>query len=336
MTTYHSPSHLLLSRAAESAYWAGRYLERAEGTARLIKTHTSLTIDLPRSANVGWGPLMAVVGIDPLFAARNPNATEALVVGHLASDPENSSSVRSSIAAVHHNLRTTRSFMPVEAAEVLIELQLYVQENADRAVDRWTRVPFLNTVIRGCQTLSGILAEGMNHDEAYSFFTIGRRLERADLVARVLDVQSSLVAGRDDAAAFRELVWTSGLRSVSAVQSFRRRGVPTSAAEVIAFLLYDPMCPRTIESCISLVEQLLSDIPQHEAVMDVCREIPRLTRAADVSVLAEGGDMHDFADQIQLAISNLHVAIDETWFQPEVAASQSQSQSQSLSPTQPL
>ncbi|MCB1940418.1 MAG: alpha-E domain-containing protein, partial [Rhodocyclaceae bacterium] len=37
---------VLLSRVAENAYWAGRYLERAESTARLVKTHTELFLDL--------------------------------------------------------------------------------------------------------------------------------------------------------------------------------------------------------------------------------------------------------------------------------------------------
>ncbi len=325
MSHYQSQTPLLLSRAAESAYWAGRYLERAEGTARLIKTHTDLTIDLPHSVGVGWGPLMAVVGIDPVFARRNPNATEELVVRHLAADPDNIGSIRSSVAAVHHNLRTTRSFMPVEAAEALIELHLFVQANAENAVERWTRGPFLNTMIRGSQTLTGILAEGMSHDVAYSFFTIGRRIERADLVARVLDVQTNLLPTDESVSAFGELVWISGLRSVSALQSFRRRGVPASAEEVISFLLYDPICPRTIGSSIAVVEQLLSEIPRHEAAVAACEAITRSIGAADVAALA-AGSMHDFADEIQRSIGDLHAAIDDTWFHPVAPASQSQVQ----------
>ncbi|MBV8303880.1 MAG: alpha-E domain-containing protein, partial [Acidimicrobiia bacterium] len=39
----------MLSRLAECVYWGGRYLERAEATARLIKVHTELYLDLPRS-----------------------------------------------------------------------------------------------------------------------------------------------------------------------------------------------------------------------------------------------------------------------------------------------
>ncbi len=321
---YKSLSPLLLSRAAEAAYWAGRYLERAEGTARLIKTHTGLTIDLPESASVGWGPLLAVVGFDPAFTGRNPNATEEVVVGHLASDPSNVGSIRSSVTAVHHNLRVTRSFMPVEAAEVLTELHLYVQANADLAIDRWTRGPFLNTVIRGCQTLTGVLSEGMSHDDAYFFFTIGRRMERADLVARVIDVHSSLLTGNpiDGLGPYRELCWTSALRSVSGLQSFRRRGVPSTIGEVVAFLLHDQSCPRTVASSLDLVASLLHELPEPEAALQICGDITLQIESADVESLGNGV-MHGFADDIQAAISRLHVAIEDTWFQPIHAAIES-------------
>ena len=38
---------MLLSRVAENLYWAGRYLERAEDTARIVREHTNLIVDLP-------------------------------------------------------------------------------------------------------------------------------------------------------------------------------------------------------------------------------------------------------------------------------------------------
>lgn len=318
---YTAPSPLLLSRTAESAYWAGRYLERAEGTARLIKTHADLIIDLPRAANVGWGPLLAVVGIDPTFAGHHPNATEEVVVGHLTADTSNHSSVRSSIAAVHRNLRVTRSVMPVEAAEVLTELHNHVQETADSAIDRRTRNTWLTSVLRGCQTLSGILAETMTHDDAYCFFTVGRRLERADLTARVLDVQAGVLTGQtgDALAPYSELCWTAALRSVSALQAFRRRGVSSSAEDTIGFLLHDPKCPRTIESCLVESSRWLLEIPGHEEAMTACAAAASMVQSVDIDGLVDGG-LHDFADELQAAIGELHARIESTWFSPAHAA----------------
>ena len=52
---------MLLSRVAESVYWAGRYLERAEATARLVHVHTELFLDLPKAAGIDLG---AAAGVD--------------------------------------------------------------------------------------------------------------------------------------------------------------------------------------------------------------------------------------------------------------------------------
>ena len=62
---------MLLSRVAESVYWAGRYIERAEATARLVHAHTELFLDLPKAAGVGWAPLLAVTGSDDDFRHRH-------------------------------------------------------------------------------------------------------------------------------------------------------------------------------------------------------------------------------------------------------------------------
>ncbi len=40
----------MLSRIAESLYWIGRYVERAEDTARIVDVHLSLLLDDP------WAP----------------------------------------------------------------------------------------------------------------------------------------------------------------------------------------------------------------------------------------------------------------------------------------
>ena len=58
---------MLLSRVAESVYWSGRYLERAEATARMLQTHTALFVDLPKSAGLGWSPLLAITGTGEAF-----------------------------------------------------------------------------------------------------------------------------------------------------------------------------------------------------------------------------------------------------------------------------
>jgi len=49
---------MLLARMAEAVYWAGRYLERAEDTARIVQVHGETHVDLPVGEDVGWVPLV--------------------------------------------------------------------------------------------------------------------------------------------------------------------------------------------------------------------------------------------------------------------------------------
>lgn len=321
---YSSPSPLLLSRVAESAYWAGRYLERAEGTARLIKAHSDLVMDLPRAASVGWEPLLAVLGIEDEGATASTATTEERVVGLLAADASSPSSVRSAIAAAHTNLRVTRSVMPLDAVEVLTELHLHVGGTSDAAVDRRTRSQWLTSVIRGCQTLTAILAETMNHDDAYCFFTVGRQLERADLTTRVLDVQAAVLTRRATGPleAYLDICWFAALRSVSALQPFRRSGRPSSAEATIEFLLRDPKCPRTVEACLTEASRWLLEIPGNDEPMAASAAAEMLLQEIEVGALV-AGDLHDFVDELQVAINAIHTGIANAWFAPAVATASS-------------
>ncbi len=123
---------MLLSRVAESVYWAGRYLERAEATARLVHVHTELFLDLPKAAGVGWAPLLAVTGSGDAFRHRHTRASEEKVVDFLAASPEHPGSVVASVAQAHANLRVTQAVLPGEAWGVLNQLHLWAAEHAPR------------------------------------------------------------------------------------------------------------------------------------------------------------------------------------------------------------
>ena len=57
-----------LSSTAKRSYWLGRYLERAESTARLIMVNASLLYDLPKRLPLGWQPLVDITGGQALLS----------------------------------------------------------------------------------------------------------------------------------------------------------------------------------------------------------------------------------------------------------------------------
>ncbi len=60
----------MISRVADHCFWFGRYLERAESTARLLQATRSLVFDADIPVTQCWQPLVIVSGDVPAFVER--------------------------------------------------------------------------------------------------------------------------------------------------------------------------------------------------------------------------------------------------------------------------
>ena len=135
---------MLLARMAESVYWAGRYLERAECTARIVQVHTDAHVDIPVGEDVGWEPLLAIADVGIEFSqyhsvaahAGNVDASEHDVIEFLLHNQENPSSILAAISAARENLRTARPVVPREAWEAGNALWLACTDHLEEAQTR--------------------------------------------------------------------------------------------------------------------------------------------------------------------------------------------------------
>ncbi len=314
---------MLLSRVAECVYWSGRYLERAESTARLVKVHTELYCDLPLSAGVGWSPLLAVTGSRESFDELHPTPTEDKVVEFLAADAEQPGSIVASVQAARNNLRVTRNLLPPSTWQAVNELHHWVTETASDAIPRRTRPMWMDRVIRGCHLVAGSMAATMCRDDAFSFLEVGRHLERADMTTRVLDVQAGiLVQGAGPGMQpYADVTWMSVLRSLAADQMFRRTMLgPLSGTEALEFLFRDPTFPRSVERCLTEISRALLELPGHESPMAGCASVQAMLEDLDVGELAAAG-LHEFVDQLQEGLGTVHSELADAYFQPAVTGS---------------
>jgi uncharacterized alpha-E superfamily protein len=99
----------------------------------------------------------------------------------------------------------------------------------------------------------GIVESSTSRDEAWTFFTLGRSLERVDMTARLLATSELTEASGPS--------WTTILRSCGAYEAYLRtyRGVP-SAANAAEFLLLDRIFPRSVTFALDRAERCLSDL----------------------------------------------------------------------------
>jgi uncharacterized alpha-E superfamily protein len=316
---------MLLARVADDLYWAARYLERAEDTARIVLEHTNLLVDLPTSVPLTWEPLLAITSSDDAFAARYERADEASIIRFLLADEDNPSSLVCGVARARENLRVTRQVLPREAWEAVNDLHLYVAAHHAEGVTRPNRSRFLSRVISDCHLVIGILVDTMSRDDAYELLRLGRHLERADMTTRVLDVRAVQLLGALDGHAVHDNVqWASVLRSVSALQMYHRTvRRPVDGPSTVRFLLTDAAFPRSVAHCLAQSTASLEAIAAHTAPTVVSAEADgptalvaaaRARLRAEASAAVDGPALRGVVDRLQIALAGVHDAIAATLF----------------------
>lgn len=327
----------MLSRVAERIYWLGRYMERGENMARMVNVNSNLLLDLPRGVKVGWGSLIDISGTGSYFNRDTDQADERTVVRFMLVDKDNPSSLLNSLSLARENARITREAMPMEAWELVNDLYHSVKDNTNSMIARRERSRMLLHVINQVQQFTGLLAGCMTHNNGYDFIRLGRNLERADMTTRIVDaglvhllphLSSGSGSGSDVLLPYNNVLWMSVLRSLSGYQMYRQSVRDrVNAKDVVSFLFQNENFPRAVYHALGELENCLKKLPNSRNASNAVAVARENVKTANIKELLEKG-LHEYIDDVQYDIGNLHTIIAETWFLPvEIAKSQQQSMS---------
>lgn len=279
----------MLARHAESLFWAGRYLERAEDTARLLDAtyHGSLQVAGDETRNP-WAAVLDILHATDEFGDDDRQLDEVSVCEFLVLDRSNPASIASAIATARENFRTVREHLPTEMWEIVNRFHLDLGArnlSADLAGEPYVLYEMVKV---RCQTLGGVAAQSMPRDESYSFLRLGWMIERALITCRLLNVNYPTL-GYDH---YDALLLT--LRSASSLEAYRRSfQSSTNPTHVAAFLLQSPSFPRSVLFCLQRAEHSLGNIPSGSGARNRARRLLGRIRSeleyADVSELVSGG-----------------------------------------------
>lgn len=235
----------MLSRIAESLFWVGRYIERADVTARILEVHLQLLLEDPWiSEDLACRSLLAVMGAPP--PPVGPQITPKDVLDTLAYDRLNPGSIAGALDAARENARRARETISTELWECLNK----TRNELPSAITTRTSPDFFAWVQEKSAMATGITDSATARDQVWTFLVLGRSIERADMTARL--VATRAVAGSAGPS------WTTLLRSCGAHEAFLRayRG---SASDALAaeFLLLDPLFPRSVVFALTQAEDCL-------------------------------------------------------------------------------
>ncbi len=306
---------MMLSRVAERIYWAARYLERVENTARLVSVYDNLLFDLPRSVNIGWFNLVIINSGTELFFERYKVQDERNVVKFTLADDTNPSSMLSSLTMLRENIRTARDVLPAEAWELVNELLLFARNNIQQGINRNGRHAFLNGIIESCQGINGLLLGTMSRDAAWHFMRLGCNLERADMSTRLLDAGAAVLQLSEDneTANLSQIVWGNVLRSGSAYMAYRRTmRTAVNGTDVARFLLCDEHFPRSVSYCLDQISAATARLPTAGKRYPVIK--PQLQKYDIKEGCCLNADFRDYLNDQQLVLAETHNHISSNWF----------------------
>ena len=239
----------MLSRIAESLYWVGRYVERAEDTARILDVHMHRLLEDPSASEESASrTLLGVMGIP----VPEGHLDAGRVTEILAFDPAGGCSIVGSLLAARRSAAGIREALSSEMWECLNATHNALPGEVKRAGTVASH-NFFRYVRERTAILAGLADSTMSRDDGWRFLVLGRSLERLDMTTRLLLASSDEQSGAPE--------WVTTLACCSAYEAFLRtyrRAV--EPALVTEFLLLDRLFPRSAFHALVTAEACLAEL----------------------------------------------------------------------------
>lgn len=244
------------SRTAEALYWAGRYLGRAENTARQFNTLENLRWDqLGRMDQRAYWPLMQAVAAatgQQKFAKRKKPPRDTLSFSRqLVLDAAEAASVHACVRSAQFNLGSVRGAISPECWQNLRELVIYLDTHSRGEASRSRLREACEEVVDEIARFNGMADRTMLHDDAWQFFRIGGFLERAIGALYLLEVALPRAAEAYRADDEESTDLTALLRLLASLDAYRREFRSRAYLDRVArILLLSRNNPSSVNFCL--------------------------------------------------------------------------------------
>lgn len=288
------------SRVAESLYWAGRYLERAENTARQFTTLEQLRRDqLAQSGQQAYWPLLQAVAVSTgqhaVAHKKQPPAKEILgFFNGLLLDAGEGASARSCINNARAALENVRERISPECRELAEAMVLHLAKEGRRTVTRASLREVGQRIVRDIAGFNGTAERTMPHDDSWQFYRIGVFFERAVGTLSLLEVAlpGIMRSYREKDEESADL--TALLRLLGSLDAYRREFRSRAYLDRVGLLILQGNSnPGSIGFCLHNLRYAIGTLSISEEtalVHELQGAIDQLLeRLAEVS-LAEAGD----------------------------------------------
>ncbi len=257
----------MLSRVAESLYWLGRYIERAENNSRILDVNLQVTLDNENSGDeaerLAWEPILATLEDLKLFRKLYAVTSGDAVCEFVTFAKENPNSIRSCVAGARENARTVREYISSEMWERINSLYLWINSTEARQVFAGSAIDLYRHIVDYAHQFHGTTDATLTHGEGWNFLQAGKYLERADSTSRILDLKYHILLPTDEKVGGNvdTVQWQAVLKSCSAFEAYRKlHPGQVDPGSVTEFVVLHDGFPRSIRFCADQLDAALHRI----------------------------------------------------------------------------
>jgi uncharacterized circularly permuted ATP-grasp superfamily protein/uncharacterized alpha-E superfamily protein len=249
------------SSVADNVFWLGRYAERAENIARVLRTM------IPRVRIAGEPEMACLIRLHTCLGSRHgklpkpkerrptPLELEQELIS-LTTDTKRSESLACTLADVSRVGGNVRERLSADMIFLIGQLRDSIQIGRDMEFLEYPAM--LTACLELLSAFSGMERENINRGSGWLFLSIGRRLERAIYLTRQL---------REITTPLEEQDWSlleCLLEVADSSMTYRTRYYTTlQPLAVLDVLMADETNPRSLDFQLSHIVDLYQNLPRH-------------------------------------------------------------------------
>ena len=281
----------LPSRVADNLFWLGHHIERAEGSARLLRTLLSYVTGEHDDDTEQRALLRALADqgqIEPDYAIPELMGTLPrleVILPSVIFDVQRTKGLRYTITEAFRLISIVRDRMSLDAWRIIYRIEEASRHPPGDVTDV---LEFLDRVILDLVAFAGLAADSMTRTQGWRFLDLGRRIERARQTSMLL--RSTMTTVDEGEFEILEAV----LQVADSFMTYRSRYLANmQGGPVLDLLFTDETNPRSVVYQLARICEHVNELPRDEqqALMNVEQRLAlsllTSVRLADVHELSQ-------------------------------------------------
>jgi uncharacterized alpha-E superfamily protein len=310
----------MLSRIADSLFWLHRYMERADGMLRLLKTSYILSFDKVQASGITWGPALHIFTTLSQEEIEVLKMNDTAVLQYMLTDTKNLNSLKVIVTKARENARGVQDQITKEVWEQVNHLYHLINHPAlAEKLSGPDAIVIIDTLINSSDQFCGITDSTMPRGQGWNYMNLGKFTERCLSTVEFTNAFFKKV-NYDFTNEQDILFWRSLLLALSGYElHLKNYSNLNHNCNVAQQVLFDKNFPRSLYYALERANKYLCEVIESNPVEGtpyISMTFGRLhsyVKFADLAIVAETG-METFLKEIRKELNEFSRMLGQTYF----------------------